>query len=144
MFKLNQTVWCVIYGKGVVANISQESGAKYPVLVKFGDHTTTYNLDGKFHKLGNVVLFPYPVEVVKSIVRPSINWAHVNEKFKWLAYDLDGSPWVYEYEPTAEGTSTCWRTSKGDTFRADRLTSYVPGTCDWKDSLVERPKGETT
>ena len=23
---------------------------------------------------------------------------------------------------------------------ADLFTSYTPGTCDWKDSLVERPK----
>ena len=67
MFKKGQKVWDVIYGAGVVKRIRQESGEKYPVLVRLNDDLhISYTMEGKVHSQGNISLFPYPVEVVKA------------------------------------------------------------------------------
>ena len=89
MFKINQTVWCVIYGKGVVENIHEAE--TYSIRVKFTDDVNaTYTNEGKYHEKGNVTLFPYPVEIVKAATKPSIEWSHVNAHFKYLAMDDGG------------------------------------------------------
>ena len=67
MFKVNQKVYCAIYGAGVVKLIRQESGLEYPVIAVFNcnDERTatyaTYTADGRDHIEGNVTLFPHPV-----------------------------------------------------------------------------------
>ena len=139
MFKVNQTVWCAIYGKGVIESIGQEAEETYPITVKFSDNfRASYTNDGKYHVLGNVVLFPHPVEIVKAVTKPSIDWSHVSESFKYLVQDEDGGCWLTKDRPTA--TPISW--AGGDTVRnASHFASLVPGTCDWKDSLVERPEG---
>ena len=141
-FTVGQQVWCLVFGEGVVSRLTD---SPFVVKVKFlNGQEDSYTSTGRlFLSEGNQTLFTYPVKVIRDesvATKPSIDWTHVNEKFKWLASDFDGNPWVYEYEPTVGGASTCWLPSKGDTFRADRLASYVPGTCSWEDSLVERPK----
>lgn len=45
-FKVGQTVWDVIYGKGEVVNVLQNV-LKYPVVVKFVDGTRHFTEDGK-------------------------------------------------------------------------------------------------
>lgn len=45
-FKVGQTVWDVVYGKGEVVNILQ-TGLKYPVVVKFVDGKRHFTEDGK-------------------------------------------------------------------------------------------------
>ena len=70
MFTTGQKVWCLIYGQGVVAEVDNKRFEDtYPVLVKFwnsDDFIISYTTDGKFHNQGNITLFPYPVEVIKS------------------------------------------------------------------------------
>ena len=83
MFTEGQEVWCAIYGAGIVRRIRQESGVDYPVVVLFNsnnddEHVVTYTSDGKYYVGGNVTLFPYPVEIVKSVTKPSIDWSHVS------------------------------------------------------------------
>ena len=143
MFVKDQNVWCAIYGAGVVKRILQESGLDYPVVVVFNlndDVFVAYTADGRFHNQGNIVLFPHPVEIVKATVKPSIDWSHVNENFKWLAMDADGTFHIYTDKPLQGNRQ--WTTNLPCT-PAIHFASFVPGTCDWRDSLVKRPEGET-
>ena len=139
MFKVNQKVWCAIYGAGVVARIRQEAEIAYPVVVVFDcndERTVTYTIDGRYHNQGNTVLFPHPVEIVKATVKPSIDWSHVSEDFRYLAMDECGLPHLFVEKP--EPIDVEWTTYALFIY-AKHFASFIPGTCDWKDSLVERP-----
>lgn len=145
MFTTGQEVWCLIYGHGVITEVdSKRFEDSYSVLAKFqnnDDLITSYTADGRFHNQGNITLFPYPVEVIKALTKPSINWEHVDSKFKYLAEDADGGAYLYEDKPY---TSTeMWMVDNGDLTEAHGLASYVKGTCDWKESLVKRPEGDS-
>lgn len=56
-FRVGQTVWCVIFGKGVVESIDKSS--TYPVKVQFeGGHCDEYTLEGKMYiHVKNTVLY---------------------------------------------------------------------------------------
>ena len=140
MFKVNQNVWCAIYGAGVVKRIRQEAEVDYPVVVVFNrnddENVVTYTSDGKYHDEGNVTLFPYPIEITKAVTKPSIDWNHVSEDFKYLAMDADGECYIYSDKPSRGERQ--WVRSLRITV-ADHFASFTPGTCDWRDSLVERP-----
>ena len=141
MFKVGQKVWCAMFGEGVVTKIFT-SNTHYPVEVGFGDSAPEYyTLDGKFHSYANDTLFPYPVEVIKKVTKPSINWEHVDSKFKYLAEDPSGSAFLYEEKPFVALTS--WGIQSGEAVEAFMFASYVKGTCDWKDSLIKRPTGDS-
>lgn len=141
MFKVNQKVWCAIFGAGVVTRIRQMAGVAYPVIVVFknnGDENViTYTADGKFHNQGNIVLFPHPVEVIKSAAKPSIDWSHVSSEYNYLAQDANGDGYLCGKNPHRMNMTWSMETPN---IRATTFTSYVPGTCDWRDSLVERPE----
>ena len=137
MFKVNQKVWCAIYGAGVVTEILHASEGTYPVVALFkGTRLAAYTSDGKYSVDGNVPLFPHPVEVVKSVAKPSINWSHVSPEYNHLAQDASGAGFLYCEEPYRMNTT--WGL-ESPYIRASTFTSYVPGTCDWTDSLVKRP-----
>ena len=86
MFKVGQTVWCLIYGQGVVTDVDNKRTEEiYPVFVNFqnyADLCISYTMEGKFHNQGNITLFPYPVEVVKSVTKPSIDWSQIKDEYK--------------------------------------------------------------
>ena len=140
MFEKDQKVWCAIYGAGIVARIRQEAEVDYPVVVLFkrnGDeNVVTYTTDGKFHYQGNVVLFPHPVEIVKATTKPSIDWSHVSPEYNYLVQDSDGEGYLCGKKPTH--VKSGWF-AESVNISASTFTSYTPGTCDWKDSLVKRP-----
>ena len=138
MFKVNQKVWCAIYGAGVVTEIRHE-GTTYPVVAVFNcndERTVTYTADGKYHEAGNVTLFLYPVEITKAITKPSIDWSHVSPEYNYLAQDENGQGYLCGKNPHRMNTAWCMETPY---TRATPFTSYVPGTCDWRDSLIKRP-----
>lgn len=60
-FRIGQTVWCLLYGKGKVVNISpEEAEDAYPVLVEFEapEHDcVNYTSDGKYYSDANRTLF---------------------------------------------------------------------------------------
>ena len=139
MFTVGQKVWCAIYGAGVVVEIQHASEEVYPVVVRFTNEICDYyTADGRFHYQGNITLFSHPVEVIKVLSKPSIDWSHVKGEYKWLSVDKDGSAYVHENEPE-RGENDHWFCLKGDLFEVNGLASYTPGTCDWEDSLVKRP-----
>ena len=138
-FYEGQRVWCVIFGEGVVAEIICD---RYPVKVKFENGEVEFYTSGG-HILSNSTkqsLFQYPVKIVQdeSATKPSIDWSHVKDKYKWLSVNANGSADVYEDEPKV-GECGYWYNPKECGYKVNGLASYVPGTCDWKDSLVERP-----
>ena len=143
MFNEGQTVWCLIYGQGVVTDVdSERTKETYSVFVKFQDNEDliiSYTMEGKFHNQGNITLFPYPVEVVKAVTKPSIDWTQIKDEYKWLAIDVNECAYVYENEPNIDG-SAYWCSSSATYFHVNGLVSYSRGTCDWEDSLVKRPE----
>lgn len=141
MFEFKQKVWCVMFGAGVVRDILA-SDTRFPVVVEFNDKLGCYTPDGKYALNTAQVLFPYPVEVIKKVTKPSINWDHVHSKFKYLAQDADGSAWLYAEKPQINHSSH-WSGVLGGHAKAESHATYDPGTCDWKDSLIERPTGNS-
>ena len=142
MFIENQTVWCAMFGKGVVARINPK-GAKFPVVVNFGGlMERCYSLEGKYEQLyaTQPTLFPYPIEIVKKITKPSINWDHVRSEFKYLVQDKDGSAWLYSEKPESDIDE--WNVTQGECSTVHSHASFTPGTCNWEDSLTIRPDGE--
>ena len=141
MFKVGQKVWCLIYGQGVIVEVEgRRFEDTYPVLAKFqinDDLIISYTADGKFHNQGNITLFPYPVEIVKAITKPSIDWSHIRSEYQYLAQDAIGNAWLFWEKP--EAGITDWYVTQGICSEAESHVSYVPGTCDWKDALVKRP-----
>ena len=144
MFTTGQTVWCLIYGQGVITEVaSKRTEETYPVFVKFQNYDElhiSYTMEGKFHSQGNITLFPYPVEVVKATTtttKPSIDWNHVSPEYNYLAQDSNGEGYLCGKSP--HRMSFTW-SAETPYIRATAFTSYEPGTCDWKDSLVERPE----
>ncbi len=137
MFTEGQKVWCAIYGAGVVVEIHQEGGVKCPVEVRFNnERTCVYTSDGKYYDDSNIVLFPYPIEITKAVTKPSINWSHVSAEYNYLAQDANGDVHLYGTEPPR--LTTIWNMVV-PYISATAFASYVPGTCDWTDSLVKRP-----
>ena len=139
MFKKGQKVWDAMFGPGEVLEILT-NGATFPVIVRFGPDAGVvyFALDGKHLAFATRTLFPYPVEIVKKVTKPSIDWSHVKDKYKWLAVNANGCASMYEDEPKV-GDGGYWYNPKGGSNMVNGLVSYVPGTCDWKDSLVKRP-----
>ena len=141
MFKLNQKVWCAIYGAGVVKRIRQNEGVDYPVIAVFNrnddENVVTYTADGKYHIEGNITLFTYPIEIVKAVTKPAIDWSHVNAHFKWLAMDSGGLHHLFAEKP--EPIAVEWTTYALYIY-AEHFASFTPGTCNWRDSLVKRPE----
>ena len=140
MFKVDQKVWCAIFGAGVIVKIHHTIGGAYPVEVRFNNgRTYIYTSDGKYCADSSIVLFPYPIEITKAVTKPSINWEHVSSEFNYLAEDseVDGGVFLYENKPFI--VSETWTIDNGKFAEAHMFASYIKGTCDWEDSLIERP-----
>jgi hypothetical protein len=92
-----------------------------------------------FFDCASPLWFQYVVYRVKPqpLTKPSIDWSHVAPEFKWLSRDEDGTGWLHAEKPTL--IARYWAPKKSFR-RACVFASYRPGTCDWKDSLVERPE----
>jgi hypothetical protein len=81
----------------------------------------------------------------KPVVKPSINWDHVSEKFVALAVDEDGTWVLYSGAPVADRDSFAYF---GERALAVNFASFIPGSFipskdgvveNWRDSLVFRP-----
>lgn len=139
MFEVGQKVWDVVRGEGVVVSVG--SHPDYPVVVTLDSGVTeSYTADGKYiSDHANHSLYPYPVEIIKKVTKPSINWEHVRGEYKFLAQDEDGDAWLYCEKP--ELVEDEWAVAQGGCATTYSHSSFTPGTSDWKDSLVTRPEG---
>ena len=99
-FYEDQRVWCVIFGEGVVTEITCD---RYPVKVKFENGEVEFYTSGGhiFSNSTNQSLFHHPVKIVQDEItaKPSINWKHVSSEFNYLAEDADGGVFLYEDKP---------------------------------------------
>jgi hypothetical protein len=68
--------------------------------------------------------------------KPSINWDHVSEEWQWLARDSGDVTYLFQERPTLDVSSGEWF---GFPLSYMCLSSFSPGDCGWKDSLVQRP-----
>ena len=75
-------------------------------------------------------------EVVKVLTKPSIDWSNVSKDFQYLAMDENGKHHLFAEKP--EPVILEWA-SDMLYIKADHFASFTPGTCNWSDSLVERP-----
>ena len=76
-FRVGQTVWCVIFGKGVISEIEHDTDYSYPVKVRFGDGVEEeYTLDGNmFSSSQNRALFfsePKVIAETKPVFVPTL------------------------------------------------------------------------
>ena len=136
MFEVGQKVWDVVRGEGVV--VSVERHPDYPVIVTLGSGVTeSYTADGKYiSDHTNTSLYPYPVEIVKKVTKPSIDWSHVSEDFQYLAMDSGGLHHLFVEKP--DPIAVEWTTHALYIY-AGHFASFSAGTCHWRDSLVKRP-----
>ena len=136
MFEKGQKVWDAMFGPGVVTKIL--TNGAFPVMVCFDDAGVEYfTLDGKYRPFVKQTLFPYPVEVVKKVTKPSIDWRHIRSEYQYLAQDANGNAWLFWEKPEASVFN--WYATQGICSEAESHVSYVPGICDWKESLIKRP-----
>lgn len=104
--------------------------------VQFPDDKSWAVLDYPQWNCGHV----YRVEPTP-LTKPSIEWGHVAPKYKWAAVDEDGSPYAYINEPKPQQWPNIWWDEEAASVSLECLASFKPGTCNWKDSLVQRPEG---
>lgn len=88
-------------------------------------------MPNKKKSLGSIRAKPVP------LTKPSIDWSQVTKEWRWLVRDIDGSMYLYKVKP--EQCYRGWVFDAGNTIYCGHFVSCCPGTCDWKDSLVERP-----
>lgn len=74
--------------------------------------------------------------------KPSINWDQVVSKFKWLAMDEDGEYFLFTEKPEFDAEDGMWKAVWIDMQDPRVFTSFIPGTCKAKYSLIERPKND--
>lgn len=70
--------------------------------------------------------------------KPSINWDHVSDIYKYMATDKSGSTYLFDNIPILSIDHMIWCKSSGRTIGVSGFKSFNPGTCDWRDSLVQR------
>lgn len=71
--------------------------------------------------------------------KPEINWDHVSDKYNYLAMDRNKDAFLYDSMPVIETPNPNWRHHGSSFVGVKVLKSYIPGTCDWKESIVTRP-----
>lgn len=69
----------------------------------------------------------------------SIDWSHVAKGWDYCARDEDGSAYVYASRPDCGRRIWALEAGGGDFSAASVFSSYVRGTCDWRESLIVRP-----
>lgn len=72
-----------------------------------------------------------------ALTKPSINWDHVAPQFVAMATDSYGYSRLFEEQPTAIKGTGYYQDGWGQMVHTH--ASFIPGTCDWKDSLLMRP-----
>ena len=64
-------------------------------------------------------------------------WDSINPKYKWFAFDADGRMFLYLVEPIMG--CNAWHSDAGFSTVGLILPIIPPQTCEWGDSLQQRP-----
>lgn len=68
--------------------------------------------------------------------KPSIDWSHVSDEYKWLSTGENGNSYLTTFKPRT--LESIWIGGRSY-IKATGFASFKPGACDWRDSLVGRP-----
>lgn len=135
--------WTIYNNTTITALLTEEQHAAFIEYdEEYNARFSAYNKNGYWELVTNPEWFGHTVyRAVKTApTKPSIDWSHVAPQFKWLAQDSDGTMWLCAEKPTPQ--PTYWFVFGDDAIESARaVASAKPGTCDWKDSLVQRPEG---
>lgn len=112
-----------VLSDGHTVEVESACGEKWSTVMEFRFDVT---------KLDDELLFEYRIKPTK----PSINWGHVDPRYKYLARDENGNVYLYTEEPVK--CVHIWDSDGGMACRADSHITLTVGNCDWTESLVER------
>lgn len=76
-----------------------------------------------------------------AVTKPVVPWDALADWVNFVARDEDGDFYGFETRPKLETISWSTRTLDHNIYDLDAV-KIDPGTCDWRESLVERPKGD--
>ena len=78
------------------------------------------------------------------LTKPDIPWEFIKDEYKWAARDLNDEVFLFEHPPSCDRAAGIWHHDDHrcpqSPVQISNILDFDPGTCDWKDSLVERPK----
>jgi len=69
------------------------------------------------------------------VTYPTVDWSIFTDDVQWLAWDKSGIGYLYAKEPIA--LSDRWLGAA--VAKAGSIKGVTRGTCDWKDSKIQRP-----
>lgn len=74
--------------------------------------------------------------------KPSIDWSHLGDDFVQIATDKNGEAYAFT-DGKLDQSNDFWKCHEKMKYASLKgFASFNRGTCDWKDSLVQRPEGE--
>jgi hypothetical protein len=71
--------------------------------------------------------------------KPWINWEHVSAFVVAMATNSSGVTLFYDCAPKKSIVNGNWFVISFPSGSAEMHSSFIEGTCDWRDSLVMRP-----
>jgi len=87
------------------------------------------------YKILEMPSFEYRIKPTK----PSIDWSHLGDEFVQIAIDQNGQSFAFTSGQLI-ALEDYWKCTDTTKFASlEGFKSFKPGTCDWKDSLVQRP-----
>jgi hypothetical protein len=72
--------------------------------------------------------------------KDSFDWDALHPHYKFIVRDEYGDAYAYEEKPIV--INRLWREGCSCTKITGAFASYKRGTCDWTDSLIERPESK--
>lgn len=91
-----------------------------------GKNTDTENLD--------------IVGMWKSAPLVFLYWGEIKRVYNYIAKDKDGEWWAYANKPTRIDHEYYYDINDGECTSLRALSNKIFTDCDWKDSLMERPR----
>ncbi len=83
-----------------------------------------------------VVYRAKPAPVTQDVVP----WDAIDKRWNWHARDKNESMFFYDVKPEIEDNG--WEYIGDMTYSPELLAGYIRGTCDWRDSLQQRPTSQ--
>lgn len=79
------------------------------------------------------------------VTQDVVPWEAIAPKWRWAARDSNGKLYLYDEMPNSDATFS-WNPPVSGQCRAlyNILANLTPGTCDWRDSLQQRPQPAAT
>lgn len=119
---------------GLMPEDEQKALREWPYGVLCYNSTPGWAIKSRERFLHGLTYRAVPAPVTKD----SIDWSHVADKFNFLSRDSGELELAYLSTKRPCLKTNHWSLN-GTFFRADSFSSYVRGTCDWRENLVMRP-----